>query len=775
MFENIPAELKEYPQWVVWKLEHREGAEKPTKIPYTPSNGRHADVTNPVTWGTYVEAVEAHKNSWGQLNGIGFVLTDNDPYTFIDLDAPKGTQLTIAAAYQRQKKIYKEFNSYSERSPSGNGLHIIVRGRVLAGRRRGDVEMYSAGRYMTMTGDVFESASVIRERQELVDILWGELGAGRNDATHGSHIPSDTPESGTDDEIVRVASSAANGEKFQALWTGVWAGLYVSQSEADYALVDILAFYTQNREQITRLFLASALGQRDKATKNRQYIPKMIEKAFDRILPPINIEALRAVLEAKRVEATEIREAIPQVATPPSTNIYSVPPGLVGEIAQFVYESAPRPVAEIALVAALGLMSGICGRAYNYNGLGLNQYILLLAATGTGKESINSGTEKLMRLVCQTVPAAQEFIGPAEIASPQALIKYLSHTSKSFVSIVGEFGLRLQQMTAANAGPNEIGLRRILLDLYNKSGNANSLRPTIYSQRENNTATVHAPAFSMVAESTPERFYQSLNESMVSEGFLPRFALVEYHGERPPLNPVHQHALPAPRLLEAMAALTSHSLMMNQSNSFTPVTATPQAQKLMAELDTFCDSKIHGSREIVRQLWSRTHVKALKLAAIVAVGVNTYHPQVNEDIALWAIRIAVADAENMLSRFSSGLFGGATSEGKQVDDVIRIVADYIEQDAETAAKYGALAPMHYDKVVPYSYMQRRLASTASMREDRLGATNAIKRCIQILVDRGELLLLSKVVLQQKYMTTCVAYAITDPRVFIRNKKKQITG
>ena len=95
---------------------------------------------------------------------------------------------------------------------------------------------------------------------------------------------------------------------------------------------------------------------------------------------------------------------------------------------------------EIGLAGALGLVAGIVGRAYNISGTGLNQYVLLLAPTGTGKEAIASGIDKLMAQVIRTVPAASDFIGPGEIASAQAIIKYMSKGPTSFVSLVGEFG-----------------------------------------------------------------------------------------------------------------------------------------------------------------------------------------------------------------------------------------------------------------------------------------------------------------------------------------------
>src|SRR5690349_18475173 len=115
------------------------------------------------------------------------------------------------------------------------------------------------------------------------------------------------------------------------------------------------------------------------------------------------------------------------------TNPFAMPPpGLLGQIASYVYDQAPRPVVEIAVAAAIALMSAVCGRSYNVSGTGINTYLLVLARTGTGKEAMASGIDRLITAVTRGVPAAAEFIGPAEISSPQALTKYMANTSCSF-------------------------------------------------------------------------------------------------------------------------------------------------------------------------------------------------------------------------------------------------------------------------------------------------------------------------------------------------------
>jgi primase-polymerase (primpol)-like protein len=146
-FGNIPAELKAYPQWVTWKFVYTIGT-KPKKVPLNPSTGSFANHSDPATWGSFDQACAAFRDQ--ECDGIGFVLSDADPFTFIDLDDCEGDAEAIAV----RDKIMAGFDSYTERSPSSRGFHIIVRGRVAAGRRRGKVEVYSSQRFMTMTGDV---------------------------------------------------------------------------------------------------------------------------------------------------------------------------------------------------------------------------------------------------------------------------------------------------------------------------------------------------------------------------------------------------------------------------------------------------------------------------------------------------------------------------------------------------------------------------------------------------------------------------------------------
>jgi putative DNA primase/helicase len=81
-FDDIPAELRQRPQWVNWRSKHR--GSKVTKVPWTPGSEQPASSTDSSTWGTF-DAVRAHAGGFGP-DGVGYVLTDDDPYVGLDLD-----------------------------------------------------------------------------------------------------------------------------------------------------------------------------------------------------------------------------------------------------------------------------------------------------------------------------------------------------------------------------------------------------------------------------------------------------------------------------------------------------------------------------------------------------------------------------------------------------------------------------------------------------------------------------------------------------------------
>lgn len=790
IFHNIPLEMREYNQWVVWRLEKREGA-KPTKVPYAPRPGAiKAAVDNPKTWGSFEQALQAPLTCLEPcdpelpveqtgFSGIGFVFTDSDPFAGIDLDDTHGD----TEAYARQLKIFTEFNSYSELSPSGNGLHIIIKGDLPHGRRRASIEVYSKERYFTMTGNVHNNVP-IEQRQELLQLLFDQMGGPANTYTYGE----DKEQTEEDEDVVSKAANAVNGEKFKRLFAGDFQSMYSSQSEADFALVDIIAFYTQNRAQIARIFRASALGQREKAERD-DYVGYMVNKSFDRQLPQVDIEGLRVQFQQQQLERADSAAAGSEPGSTSTTaapndagcashaasasmpaggaTVNTFPPGMIGEIAQFLMDAAPRPVPDIALAGAIGLMAGICGRGFNISGAGLNQYILMLAPTGTGKDAISSGISKLMTAVVTSTPAAIDFRGPGELVSSAGLIKWLDK-KPAVVSILGEVGLLLQQMASPTANAHMKGLERILLQLYSKSGKGNVLDPMAYSDKEKNTSAIASPSFTLIGESVPERFYEVLDDAMIASGLLPRFMVFEYKGERVYLKEGTEHIQPPFALVQKVADLCAQALTLAHNGTVHNVPMDEAATEQFREYERWTTDNINGTRsENIKHLWNRADIKAKKLAAIVAIGINPHNPIITIHETMWATNLINEQTKRLIVKFESGNVGQSSgSESRQLRDLVRIIASYMNEPHSRYKSYGGTEDMHRGGVITESHISRRAMALASFRNDRQGATAAIKRTLKMLVEADEIREIPKAQMQATYGTGPRSYCVANPARFI---------
>lgn len=155
--EGIPEELKKRPQWVCWRYA-LDSKGRWTKHPYDPRTGRMASHSDLMTWNGFETVYEAYEV--GRYDGVGFVFCSGDPYTGVDLDGCRDPETGEVEAWAAE--IVQHLDSYTELSPSGKGLHIIVKGKAPKALKLPYIEMYSIERFFTMTGhaaDVEEQAA----------------------------------------------------------------------------------------------------------------------------------------------------------------------------------------------------------------------------------------------------------------------------------------------------------------------------------------------------------------------------------------------------------------------------------------------------------------------------------------------------------------------------------------------------------------------------------------------------------------------------------------
>ena len=250
LIQNIPHELRSLPNFVCWTGQD--------KVPKNPHTGGNAMANNPETWGTFDEAVEACEKY--HYDGIGFEFGSSG-YFGVDLD--KCLENTDFC-----DEFVETLQSYAEISKSGTGLHIICKGKLPDGaRRKGNVEMYSSGRYFICTGRIYNPAyTEVKNCTESIKIL------------HSKYLPTTVPKAEMrrfeavdldDQEVIDKARACKSGQLFNLLYNGNWEGVFPSQSEADLALCNQLAFWTgRNEAQMDRIFRSSGL-MRPKWDKKR--------------------------------------------------------------------------------------------------------------------------------------------------------------------------------------------------------------------------------------------------------------------------------------------------------------------------------------------------------------------------------------------------------------------------------------------------------------------------------------------------------------------------
>jgi putative DNA primase/helicase len=250
LIRGLPREILESRRAVVWKVEHRDG--RVTKVPFQAARPAvRAAVNRPATWGTFAEAVATVRR--GQADGVGVVLGAG--LVGVDLDHC----MTAGAITDAALGIIRALDSYTESSPSGTGVHVLLRGVLPPGRRRtaDGVELYDALRFFTVTGRrVVGTRATIEERTAALAALHARVFPPP--AAHPHH-GSLMPPVGADAGLLARARAARNGTKFARLWAGDTTG-YRSPSEADLALVALLAFWTHgDPARVDRLFRSSGL------------------------------------------------------------------------------------------------------------------------------------------------------------------------------------------------------------------------------------------------------------------------------------------------------------------------------------------------------------------------------------------------------------------------------------------------------------------------------------------------------------------------------------
>lgn len=270
----------------VWKPPKGRARGKWDKPPFRP-DGKAASSTDPSTWSSFDAALAAYRRA-GSFDGVGIVLAcgeEADPDTLHAGDLDHCRDPSTGAVESWAEEVLRRFDVYAEASPSGEGVRFFFAGwhdfgGGRQGRRRGALETYRGGRYVTLTGHHLEGTPrTIERRTEALAWLMAEhidpparepervspcSPPRRKDRQERPNpMKGKAPGSAADladDDLLRRGYEMANGQKLRDLMAGDWSG-YPSQSEGDQALACKLFWLTnRDRARTDRLFRLSPLG-----------------------------------------------------------------------------------------------------------------------------------------------------------------------------------------------------------------------------------------------------------------------------------------------------------------------------------------------------------------------------------------------------------------------------------------------------------------------------------------------------------------------------------
>jgi hypothetical protein len=258
-----------------------------------------------------------------------------------------------------------------------------------------------------------------------------------------------------------------------------------------------------------------------------------VEEAMARInAAPVapGIGELPAVFANRQsLKAPVMTEVIEEIGYPPSL---VKPPGMVGEITEWILQTSQLPQRILAVAGALALVAVVLGRVVaSPSGARPNLNLVGVAETGYGKDHARSCIKRAL-----FAAGLDALLGGEEIASAQGLMSRMAAAPVS-IYLLDEFGVTLSAMKNRNAGNHERLIGAAFMKLHS-SANTFMTGTDRADTKLNPRKDVRFPHCVLYGTTTPRTFYDALDGADVASGFLNRLMVVE----APSTPPIWQEA-----------------------------------------------------------------------------------------------------------------------------------------------------------------------------------------------------------------------------------------
>lgn len=686
---DIPAiaRLKSRRQWVSWKYVMKDGSSKPTKPPYQPANGMPASHSKPENWGRYEDAVRRSERS--RMDGVGYVLTLDDGLTGYDLDNCRDPDTGEVEPWAQEVLDLKE--TYAEVSPSETGFRLIAEGKIEAAIKNdpASVEIYGHQRYLTITGrhvpgsptDILPAPKTLALLKARVDEFKARQAEDRASLAPASASISTQalPTPGDGSPFLRNVNTAALARldawvptifgasaKFQpstgayrisskSLGRDLQEDLSISpMGIRDWGVGDmgdardgarspidlVMAFGYEKEIRDAAFWLCerlskdpTSLGYEDHAAAGAAIAATLLARKV--------VEAEDGTLSD--AETGEVIEVDPDALELPDE--LSHPPGLLGELTDWICDTARRPQRSLAIGAALTIIGTLAGRHISGpTGSGTHLYVVGLAPTGAGKDHA-------MQQILTALDGAgcKHFIGPSQFISMPAVINFMQRSPLS-ICAMDEFGSFMKRIGSRKASSFEGAISGIMRTAW-----GSSFRPMPTPEWAGRASeTIIAPAMSIYGVSTAEEFYGALEGGDTSNGVLNRLLVVETRKRPKDRTPaITAHELPTV-LAEGLKGVANRGgpMVFAQLQRYD---ATPPVHRavwgkgaeaafadMIEEVNSLCDGNA-----MAQAFYARAAETAVRLATILAVGINPRHPVLSLEAFTWARQFSMWCARNL--------------------------------------------------------------------------------------------------------------------------------
>lgn len=707
-------ELRAIPHWVSWKYYMRPGATKPTKPPVDPNTGGAGSHSDPKTWAAHEKA--CWRTRFSRLAGVGFVLTDGDGLTGIDLDACRDAETGELEPWAAE--IVELAETYAEVSPSGTGVRLLARGKVASATKcdPAHVEIYGSLRYLTITGNhIDETPEDIRPAPQTIERLLARVAA---------HAPPPAPE--RKPAVIRAAERPAIDGKsfFRAvneralanldLWvTAIFpsatkqgsGGFRVKSKDLgrplqedigldpggikDFGVADMgdpnhgrrtaidMAMEWGGAEDATAAakwlcdklgVTPEALGWRDEnaavADLAAQLGRTLVEDEDGTLHDPETGEVFEpAAVAAEVVEAPERHDFAEAILERD---------GLVPAIAHWILSVSRRPQKRLAVASALTVVATAASRQLQTpTHSNLNLYVVMIAPSGAGKEApMKAAIELLLQ------SGLPEMIGPDGFQSDTSIYDKLRQ-QPACLAAINEFGSYLAVATARQAPAH---IQKVLAAL-RKFYDGGTLSPPHAATRP--SEVLFNPCLTILGSSTPMQFYSAITGAQTEDGTLNRFVTVTARGNPSKFDTSSCPTDVPPYIRQMMQQLADRPGGVNCYMFRTPL--QPESYQLKPEaVNWTVEAREHwnayedqnslrmAGNPSMDGFAARCPLNALRIATVLAIGENIENPLVNTEHIDIAKSMVEASLRDMIQGYDENAM--ETSESRLADRIRRTLA-----------------------------------------------------------------------------------------------------